>query len=633
MSPKKGKLGSSFQSPAKTATPSFKPKASLIQSPAKRIASPFKSSLFAKSPAPTKAPSPTQADTENLSGSVIRHRLSFHNDEEEPADDHELSMVEEVARDIFGIELSSSQQSAHKDKSAQPESGPESGLEPQPEPLALSDDDIDMEPEQEEYDGQTVDEKLDALQAEIQREPDDFGTLCFNNMEALQKPFEPLSLENLEDEEVDEHVEEEINDVEQDDAIESEPEDKDDFCSRRSSPLSPAHEDANVVPDFSPTLDLAAFDALVEPSSPAPVHGTIEIDAPEQYEAHVEESVVHQALGARDDYEIEEPETEDDHSDTEATPVHADFSSSIEARSQTPEESGEHEDSPLREIHVPPTAPTPPVPGTSSSIGREASVKSNGRMFDFNTEDARFDYENSPFEFTESDIPTPAPPSLKGTPHTRRRSNFNVDMAFTPLVNQLSSWQTNTPKAREGRPRRRGVFSLVGPLDQPGETHIPDEGKVSYPDLSRPSLANTPRLFAELPLQPRSNESSPAPAFDSPASSPLLEADDDMIDSPTKNEIFEDNEPVSPGEQSRFSLPGSVAESNDKPLEEENKENSPAPPAPPSHTRQINAEQPPHRSYRFKGSFERGGRGISSEDASKARSLIDSYLSNPCFSP
>lgn len=571
MSPKKGHLGASFQGPAKSATPSFQPKASFIQSPAKRVASPFKNSLFASgSPARKKAPSPiqetteTREDAENLSGSVIRHRLSFHREEEdEPEVDHELSMVEEVARDIFGIELSSSQHSVQKDES------PHQELER--EPLALSDDEW-MEPDNVEIEERTVDQKLEDLQAEIQREPDDFATLCFKNMEDLQKPFEPLSLADDDDEE------DEANDLEQDQVLEEPVAEAAESVREYtpSLPSSPAQELAEADPFLDVDPDTDVLHPIQEPLSPASVHETPDV---ERYEQENTETLVQKAMDIRDDYEVEEAGSDENQTDNDRSPSHSAANVHL-SRAQSPSEHFDYEDSPLRSIRVPPTAPTPPAEG-SPSMSPQESAKSSSRIFDFNTDDARFEYENSPFEFTETDIPTPAPPSLAGTPHTRRHSNFNVDMGFTPLADQFGLWETNTPEARQGRPRRRGVFSLVGPLDRSGETHIPDEGEVSYPDLSRPSLANTPRLFAELPLQPHDDQFSPTPASISAAESPLHQADHDMIDSPSKTDVFEDNETICPENQSRFSLSGPTLDQDQDPSseEEEDKENLAAPPS------------------------------------------------------
>ena len=138
--------------------------------------------------------------------------------------------------------------------------------------------------------------------------------------------------------------------------------------------------------------------------------------------------------------------------------------------------------------------------------------------------------------------------------------------------NVQSCWHSWRECLSLGRP---DVLNNAVALDKSVEAHIPDEGEVSYPDLSRPSLANTPRLFAELPLQPQSDELSPTPASDSVAQSPLLQADHDMIDSPAKSDIFEDNELFSPEMQPqlRFSN-GPVDEAKHQPLDEEDKENS-----------------------------------------------------------
>ncbi|KAJ6017774.1 hypothetical protein N7451_001153 [Penicillium sp. IBT 35674x] len=617
MSPRKGHLGASFsQSPAKTTTPSFQARSSFIQSPAKRIPSPFKGSIFSAKSSVHESATPSGDNTLNTSlfGSMNK-RLSSHQ-EEEPALDEDLEMVEEVARDIFGIELQSSSRTPTQSPS------PPQVLETEELPEAPTVENTVSETavmnEAEETD---IDEKIEQLQEEIRREPDDFGTFCFNTMEDLQEPFRNLPTEDVAESNVYLDDVDSVHQVDESDGVDDL---ETDFVMQSTEPIEepilslPAPEVEHSV-RASPSeslLDLAIFEesALEGPESPTPVRAVHEIEEFEEDEQEQEEeedeqddrdeaaSVIHHSYeeqelkseGSEQDdrdeavsvihhpNDTEEPESEADeliHDEQILAPSEAPVAALPQP--QSPYEMKDREESPLsRKGSVTPRAPTP-LADEATPLSLLGNAKSHNQLSDINNTDDRMDVMNSPEETTQLDIPTPAPPSLSGTPSikTRRSSGFNVKLGFTPLASKLGRWEASTPsQEKPTRPRRRGVFSLVGPLERSAETHIPDEGDVSYPDLSRPSLANTPRLFSELPLQDWNDDTCLTSSVNSPAKLFSAHEDYDLINSPSGSDIFEDLQPVIPEHlRPRESLPHESIEDQEQDEWDEDKENSPAP--------------------------------------------------------
>lgn len=640
MSPRKGHLGASFsQSPSKGETPSFPARSSLIQSPAKRIASPFKSSLFSKS-APIQSTGKIESPLKTSSLSSMTRRLSSHQESEETEEvDEDLEMVEEVARDIFGIELQSD--SKNSSQSPSPQNTMVNEVEPE---LELSEfvenedeDEIEIEHEHEnerenesvadEDEEADIDHKLEELKAEIQQEPEDFGTLCFNTMEEFQRPVvEDYALE--EDSEVEAEMDVDVDVVDSISEAESEQDElSEEFHMPSVEPteavtdLAPSteqdDEDLSVhgTPQSESPLNLAVFeeDEFEDPESPtpAPVNLSIEVDEEDEEELeeqeHLGEIQEHEITEENEDLEepedfedqenvmdnisdtgsvihqpYEEQEPESDHEEVihhSPSPTPSDATFTVLDNLHSPYEIHSGGNSPLRMGPVPPLAPTPPVYEDPFTV--MDSAKSHSRIFDISNTEPRAEVMESPMETTQTDIPTPVMPKSSNTPSalSRRGSAVTHNLGFTPLANQFGRWDNNSPsRPRSVRPRRRGVFSLVGPLERSAETHIPDEGDVSYPDLSRPFLENTPHLFSELPLHHCSDDTAMTPASASKYTLDLSD-DDDMIDSLGGADIFEDLQPVVPAHlRSRESLPRQPIV-NDEPdfSPEEDKENTPAP--------------------------------------------------------
>lgn len=599
MSPRKGHLGASFsQSPAKTTTPSFQARSSFIQSPAKRIPSPFKGSIFSAKSSVNESATPSGDNTLNTSlfGSINKRLSSHQEEEEEPTADEDLEMVEEVARDIFGIELQSS--SRTPTQSPSPPQDPETEESPAAPTAEVTVAEAAVMSEAEETD---IDEKIEELQEETRREPDDFGTFCFNTMEDLQEPFKSLPTEDITESNL---YPDDGDSIDQVDESDGDDELEIDFLLHSTEPAdepalsSPAHDVEHSVrasPSDSP-LDLALIEesAFEEPESPTPVRvnhevGNLEQDEQEKEDEEDDEeeddeqndrdevaSVIHYS----DDEQ--EPESEEDELlDDEQALAPSEASVAALPQPQSPYEMRDREESPLSRMgSVTPRAPTP-LAGEATPLSLLGSAKSHNQLFDINNIDERVDVMNSPEETTQLEIPTPAQPSLSGTPtmKSRRSSGFSVKLGFTPLASKLGRWETNTPsQERPARPRRRGVFSLVGPLERSAETHIPDEGDVSYPDLSRSSAANPPRLFSELPLQDYNDDTCLTSRPISPEKLSSAHKDYYMTDSPSGSDIFEDLQPVIPEHlRPRESLPHEPTEDQEQDELDEDKENSPAP--------------------------------------------------------
>lgn len=551
MSPKKGHLGASFsQSPSKASTtsPSFPARSSLFQSPAKKIASPFKSSLFSSKQPMNEMGTPNRK-APVISGSSLRSDRKFSPsksvEDDEIHADQDLEMVQEVARDIFGIELDSDSRTPSQSPSpieiSEPQIEQELGLTE----LLVHDTTLQNE------DDADIDEKIADLQEEIRREPDDFGTVCLNTMEELQESFKNLpEQEDIESEDDVGFITEERDEPESlgdDDGQESQAEADSDFDSPLAEDEYPVEEPqvGEVDHHMDDECDLSSditleFQALEEARTPLSVHEALKNEDEETFENRMDEEF---AGSIRHLDEEQEVETDNEMHDDEH--AFAPTKATLSSQPRSPYELHRAEVSPSssdRMRFIPPLAPTPPAT-RATPLSHTKSATSIDRLFDINV-DLRFDFEASSFDSTQNRIPTPPAPRFSDTPSAepRRKSNFNADLGFTPLARKFDNWEAKTPSSNQpARPRRRGVFSLVGPLEPPAEPNTPEAGDVSYPDLSHNPLATTPSLFAELPLQGQSDDTCMVP--ESPAKSSVAGEDHYMVDSPHGGDIFEDPQP------------------------------------------------------------------------------------------
>ncbi|KAJ5095984.1 hypothetical protein NUU61_005340 [Penicillium alfredii] len=570
-SPKKGHLGASFsQSPFKTSTPSIPNKTSFIQSPAKKMPSPFKSSIFSN-PAPVTESTPSvhnetpcsiHEHEQNNQGSLLNGE-----DVEETAVDTDLEMVEEVARDIFGIEL----QSDPKPSSESPHHKDIQDLEEAPEPQ-LTVDFYDEIPQLDDEKGslpeEETDEETEDPQEQAHFELEDQETLCFDGMEEFQGLSDHFHQQVLDLNTAvaqAEPIDETATASEQPDIEELAPPGSDiilNSTEEADSAQTPEPEKQENAIEIQPLADpVSPVESTVELSDVEETEGTTivrqlsEGDAQEEdLQGDQDDHVYIDDLAQNPDEEqqgvlSEKSEAEDD----EPTLVTSETTINVIPQSVSPDEISEGEDftSPLRRMQaVPPPVPTPPTEGTTPSsphheedTATDHEVLQDEEPIDF-TVDMNMDEQSSPSKTAETEVSTPAAHSISHTPSTTGQRNpiFDVDLGFTPLVHKFGRWEPNTPsEARPARPRRRGVFSLVGPLERATKESTPESAPVSYPDLSRHSLANTPSLFAELPLPPQSDDTCMISEYDQAPESPAVHEDSEMPDSPSKtSDIFED---------------------------------------------------------------------------------------------
>ena len=585
MSPKKGHLGASFsQSAFKASAPTAPARTSLFQSPAKRIASPFKSSIFSahasvgQSPAIDSDGTPTKSvETEQTTTPKSSPRVDQH---EETASEKDSEMNEDVARDIFDIE-SDIELSAD-------------GRTPSPSPIQR--DTVVPEPENDEHldhismDMETgegtgfEDEEAANLAEEAQFEYEEPETICFDAIEeANLAPEDLYDQEAQEDEDVEDHTQFEneeaeticfdamedaqmatgdLHNAEVQDKLDSEDgysiQDEAQFEYEEAETLCfDAMED-----EYLAEYDLRNYSAQLAGSD---IDDTARLE--EEYsgsESEMDEENLHLLHGVDGGLhspaaspelvttiEMEESDTEGqadppvmsnegEGKDIQLSLGRDQSTSALVSQSRSPCETS--------------SSPTPSPP-----LGETTPVSTNRPN---NTEN---DHDSTPHIRNANDIPVHAPweeeisytpstqtdspaviaPSLFNTPSVagQRQLPAKAGLSFTPLAQSFDRWEQNTPsQARSLRPRRRGVFSLVGPLDRTAAADTPaNSGAVSYPDLSKSPLANTPSLFAELPLQPQSDGTSMSPERDQ-TPRPLAVYDHrPTIASPGKStDIFED---------------------------------------------------------------------------------------------
>ncbi|CRL17369.1 BRCT [Penicillium camemberti] len=670
MSPKKGYLGASFsQSPFKDSTSAAPARTPLFQSPAKRIASPFKNSIFSAHASvgpsnpitndgtPSKTVESTQSTTPRSSP---RDSLP-----DEAAFEKDTEMVEDVARDIFGIELSSDGKASSvspiqehiatseiaRDSfndentdclSAEVEVEGDSDLEederdhPQdkaqfeyeePETICFdvmeeanmaTEDLYDEEPEEDsgpgaseqpedqaQFDREEADticfdamedaqlaaydlhdqqvqeasdlEEAQDAQDESEFEYEELDTVCFDTMEDAQ-----LAAYDLHHQEIQEASElEEGEDLYEGNEFEYEEADTVCFDTMEDAQFA-AHdlhhhevqeasepeegEDLHDESEFEyEEADTVCFDTMEDAHRAENVlydeqcqvaDSDMDTDYPEDELAILEQEIEEESQNGQE--AIQQPEEEgqvmgeqSDVEDTESILAGPEFAT-LSPNPASPRENNHAEDittpaQRTRSIALPQSSPTG---GESTPLALNCPANSeNGHDSTLDAKnannviiDAPLHEENSSTPNTQVDSPALTAPSLFNTPSVidQHQSPAESSLGFTPLAQKFGRWEQNTPsQARSLRPRRRGVFSLVGPLDRTNTETPTNSESVSYPNLSKSPLAHTPSLFAQSPLQPQSACISPEYEH-TPRASSIYE-DHQIIDSPNKStDIFED---------------------------------------------------------------------------------------------
>ncbi|KAJ5582602.1 hypothetical protein N7535_001222 [Penicillium sp. DV-2018c] len=391
------------------------------------------------------------------------------------------------------------------------------------------------------------DEELEHMQDEDDHEDGELGTICFDAMEdahvaADDSHEDAAQTANSAAMEAMNDPEEELAELEE----EVENEELHDLAtgSRHQEPTpEPAMAEIGTETQMEGPISHpgSPFDfAYKEQSkSPAASEHSLENEGEDQDDAvndHQEEDQV-----MSDDIEVE---------NAEPTPTRSELSTNLSPVAQ-PLESNRMA-SPLQEKQaIPSPLPCPTVDGsTPLSLSRPANIENEiGSTLDAkNANNDNIDMPlheaNSPTPSIRTDSPALMVPSLFKTPSPvdEHQSSAKHSLGFTPLAQKFSRWEQDTPsQARSLRPRRRGVFSLVGPLDK-AITETPKvSGDVPYPDLSKSPLLNTPALFAGLPHQLQSDVSGMSPEHEPTQRRSSFVEDNQAIDSPYKStDIFED---------------------------------------------------------------------------------------------
>ncbi|GES62371.1 hypothetical protein ATEIFO6365_0005034800 [Aspergillus terreus] len=538
-SPKKGLFGSSFISqalPQESSTP-FKSR-SLLMSPAKKIASPFKSSIFGKSCSLPESPQSVQngqeLDASNLEPAHETPLRGAEQDEETEAND-DTNVQNAIDRDPEDVEADypSGDESHEHDlivaadmgadqpppdlQDDQPEHLEEAGTEgdmapiDEPEPASIdhhdiSHDDPETEPGNKEGSG------FEQLELIEQLDNKDEGDLQ-EPMDVVEEETAPLEhdasgedAEKLAKSEGHFETTEAINELPSDGISDNGEEDHEHDEAMTDIQAAPAvqehaepfqNESSHILDEEKPN-DLGNspdFEANTPPGSPLNQNMTEGLEDPftDGYLA-TETRVIAQEV--EDDEETapavdggcDDKRTEEDCTTTSNT-SHGEsllvFDATDHDASQpqalTPYEIDERRDSIASQKlqHYLPSAPSPPkkteFPGFPEYRDPEDHIES---IMEDTVSVAEPTTELS--IHTEKE-PTPLTESQLPQHPERRRSS---GPRFTLLAEQLSGWKASSPeKSEKARPRKRGVFSLAGNLKRPSDA-FSITSDVAYPALS-----------------------------------------------------------------------------------------------------------------------------------------------------
>ncbi|CAG8289449.1 unnamed protein product [Penicillium salamii] len=595
MSPKKGNLAASFsQSALKASAPPVLARTPLFQSPAKRIASPFKSSIFSAHASTGHSKTPesdgTLAEDLEVEETTTPKSSPLQRQQAQDTYEEECELVQDVAREIFNIDIEMS----GDDKTPSPLPNQQETSAPESE----NDDHIEEDALQTEAAEDTYSEdlKIAELENEILYEYEEPETLCFDEMEEANMAPEELDDQATQTDSEFEHEEraQGCNHYEYEepellcfDAME-------DAQMEMNTPHyqeiqeESGSEPGSFIQDVLPfeyeeaeTLcfdmmedEYLAGDEMLHPSVETVDSENDDWEAPEyehsDQETELDEEAHHSAA-----YESSEPSpTPVQHIELDESDVEKDEGDEVMSDDVQVEESGptsttgSYPLSPRETSHLEDVTSSAQrvqsiaFPILSSPAIRETTPTPTNRPDDTENENdptprvknANATPSPSPFEdqlsytpATQGDSPASMVPSLLNTPSAAHQQKTPTEsgVGLTPLAQRFGRWEQDTPsQARSLRPRRRGVFSLVGPLDPTSAEATTTPGSVSYPDLSKSPPANTPSLFAELPLQPQSDDTSMSPEHDkTPRPSTVHERRRSSVSQPKHTQIFED--PVS----------------------------------------------------------------------------------------
>lgn len=662
MSPKKGLLGASFShSPINASTSVALARTPLFQSPAKRIGSPFKSSLFSTHIPDSQSNAMDNEGTPSKSLEIEQTNTPRSSPMERQLDltdfENDTEMVEDVARDIFEIELSSDRKVETFSPTCENNSAGEGAQ------ASNDNESIDHLPAEFDNEAEGASDVEEYEKKSLQSENEEPETICFDAMEEANMPtadyngvelngaaheqpqfeyeeadtscFDTMEEENMATEDFDhQELQSNFESNEDDAATQEQPQfeydEADTICFDAMEDAQMAANDLHdqEASDFEESeyskdedqfeyqeLETVCFDAMedaylanddLQHQEEAQRTDSVMEDAnhPEEGSAAVESETEEDEpprfdIRSQPEASIAEPveTTEMQEFDAEAQPTEFDspsrpsleFTTTEEAlgfsleneaerqaevihRSESMEQATSDESeaentesasphdfnhveiipSPLQKkqaILSPLPSPTVAAPSPSILDRPDNTENDQGSTLDAKNAnnvniDSPLHEENSSTPRTLFESSASIPPSLFNTPSVlgQHRSPTDTTLGFTPLAQKFSRWEQNTPsQARSLRPRRRGVFSLVGPLERTTTESTTNSGGVSYPDLSKSPLLSTTSLFAEPPLQPEGDDSCMSPEHEkTPRTSSIYDEHQVIGSRGRSTEIFED---------------------------------------------------------------------------------------------
>lgn len=602
-SPKKGNLGASFsQSAMQSSTPSFNPRISLFQSPAKRIASPFKTSMTPRNPPvieqhesttpkdeilPTTEPSTPEAESPLRPQALNEHMDQDENEDSadelagEPdtdthvhpdtqsqaGDDYDEDMEGEAAVSEAEHEAKVEEDNApvpfreHVDSFIHNDDEEHIRVESTPdyhgiaETFAMEDVEDHFEARvdghSEEDHEEHIDDRTQDLASSHSAEDDEYNEDAEEPIEdvsqALTDPNEELAEELASERQV-EYIYDQLNtevEAEMSEEEHSEVSDRDENAEPDIAQQEPALSPQQHTP-ASQKLE----DSPAERSS-APASTDEDVKAGDNIEMEESEDELNYQPSAH-----EENEESDDFSDgdgfdgyDETTLVGVDITNQHYVDGvhhlSPREHDTERDPSPENIEEIPAPIPSPPAVSDNHYRDEMDDKMDSDEDAESNTGSAS---ENQP-GINRPETPDLSEPALKQ--RSQGQSIFDNAPSFTPLAQQFSQWKTSTPQGSQPRqPRRRGVFSIGGVVRRPSGRVSVASGDVSYPDISRPSLSGRRKsALAEVVTQ-QDTEDEPVPAVEQ---EPEPEAEPETLEDVALNteesprqpmpEIFTDPEP------------------------------------------------------------------------------------------
>ncbi|PLB54639.1 hypothetical protein P170DRAFT_398334 [Aspergillus steynii IBT 23096] len=498
-SPKKGLFSISLPSqPAPPVSSTPLKSASLLHSPAKKIASPFKSSLMRRSPLVEDHPSetedheesytPTQSPPKPINFDDLEDDMETEDDAEQP----DAPTFEEVADDFPTENESHIEQKT--DSYAHQTEDPET-----------SDDELAEEPQ--EYTSKDMDDHYAAAEDGVPEDPMDPLELQVEEVDSEQ-PKELAENDFEEDKNIDDedahNLEEQMHDAEEnDDPVSVLDHDQTDRRAEseevQEEPMENEPEQSTIREEPASARRHSLIEGLEDVFVDAPLATNNMNDEPESIggddmsEADGEE---HNMVGSNNQYDEEYYDIGDDYAfdDDEETIVAFEMTGQQEMFDAPAIANEQPQDNAPQEVEIQ-RSPSP-VESTGQEmvqalVSHEDGVQesaSHEDETDSNTDDMsdsepaaegsiQANKDASPQVQTQSEHQSPAPATEA---HRGNRPRFTL------LADQLSGWKASSPeKPQARRSKRKGVFSLGGGLRRSSGVSRTSRlsGQVSYPEI------------------------------------------------------------------------------------------------------------------------------------------------------